>query len=201
MPFEKHTKRHYNDIFVDYDNDSMNRICKDRWNIYEEKPIRNAGEACLLMRKVANSDISRIEAVLSILKEHPKSIIFYNFDYELEALRHMCENNHILWSEWNGHSHEALLDGDQWVYLVQYTAGAEGWNCITTDTVIFFSLNYSYKIMEQSAGRIDRMNTPYFDLYYYRIRSKSPIDNGIFRALGQKKNFNEKVFMDSINSQ
>lgn len=201
MPFEKHTKRHYNDIFVDYDNDSMNRICKDRWNIYEEKPIRNAGEACLLMRKVANSDISRIEAVLSILKEHPKSIIFYNFDYELEALRNMCENNHILWSEWNGHSHEALLDGDQWVYLVQYTAGAEGWNCITTDTVIFFSLNYSYKIMEQSAGRIDRMNTPYFDLYYYRIRSKSPIDNGIFRALGQKKNFNEKVFMDSINSQ
>lgn len=201
MPFEKHTKRHYNDIFVDYDNDSMNRICKDRWNIYEEKPIRNAGEACLLMRKVANSDISRIEAVLSILKEHPKSIIFYNFDYELEALRHMCENNHILWSEWNGHSHEALLDGDQWVYLVQYTAGAEGWNCITTDTVIFFSLNYSYKIMEQSAGRIDRMNTPYFDLYYYRIRSKSPIDNGIFRALCQKKNFNEKVFIDSINSQ
>ena len=201
MPFEKHTKRHYNDIFVDYDNDSMNRICKDRWNIYEEKPIRNAGEACLLMRKVANSDISRIEAVLSILKEHPKSIIFYNFDYELEALRHMCENNHILWSEWNGHSHEALLDGDQWVYLVQYTAGAEGWNCITTDTVIFFSLNYSYKIMEQSAGRIDRMNTPYFDLYYYRIRSKSPIDNGIFRALGQKKNFNEKVFIDSISSQ
>lgn len=201
MPFEKHTKRHYNDIFVDYDNDSMNRICKDRWNIYEEKPIRNAGEACLLMRKVANSDISRIEAVLSILKEHPKSIIFYNFDYELEALRHMCENNHILWSEWNGHSHEALLDGDHWVYLVQYTAGAEGWNCITTDTVIFFSLNYSYKIMEQSAGRIDRMNTPYFDLYYYRIRSKSPIDNGIFRALGQKKNFNEKVFIDSISSQ
>lgn len=201
MPFEKHTKRHYNDIFVDYDESLMNRICKNRWNIYEEKPIRNAGEACLLMRKVANSDISRINAVLSILKDHPKSIIFYNFDYELESLRKMCEDNHILWSEWNGHIHEALLDSDQWVYLVQYTAGAEGWNCITTDTVIFFSLNYSYKIMEQSAGRIDRMNTPYFDLYYYRIRSKSPIDNGIFRALGQKKNFNEKAFIDSINSQ
>lgn len=201
MPFEKHTKRHYNDIFVNYDESLMNRVCKDRWNIYEEKPIRNAGEVCLLMRKVANSDISRIDAVLSILKDHPKSIIFYNFDYELESLRQMCEDNHILWSEWNGHIHEALLDSDQWVYLVQYTAGAEGWNCITTDTVIFFSLNYSYKIMEQSAGRIDRMNTPYFDLYYYRIRSKSPIDNGIFRALGQKKNFNEKTFIDSMSSQ
>ena len=201
MPFKKNTKRHYYDIFVNYNDKLMTRVCKDRWNIYEKKPIRNAGEACLLMRKVANSDDSRIEAVLSILEKHPKSIIFYNFDYELEALRQMCRENHILWSEWNGHIHEALLDGDEWVYLVQYTAGAEGWNCITTDTVIFFSLNYSYKIMEQSAGRIDRMNTPYFDLYYYRIRSKSPIDNGIFKALSQKKNFNEKVFINNMPSQ
>ena len=201
MPMKRNTVRHYSDILVDYDETLMKKVVDDRWNIEKDCPIENAGEACLLMRKVVNSSPSRCKAILDILCKCQKAIVFYNFDYELMALRDMCIRSKIEWAEWNGHLHESLLDTDRWVYLVQYTAGAEGWNCITTDTIIFYSLNYSYKIMEQAAGRIDRMNTPYKDLYYYRLKSNSPIDQSIFRALKSKKTFNEKIFMRDWDSQ
>lgn len=194
MPFARDTVRHYEDVFVEYDASMYECISKKRWNLFENKPIRNASEACLTLRKLVNKDPSRVMAIEELLKTHPKAIIFYNHDYELDELRRMCKRNSIEHGELNGHRHDSLPKIDRWVYLVQYTAGAEGWNCIETDTIIFYSLNYSYKIMEQSAGRIDRLNTPYKDLYYYRIRSKSSIDNAIFSCLTKKRRFNEKVF-------
>ena len=141
-----------------------------------------------------NSDDSRQIAVLEILEDHPKAIIFYNFDYELEILREIGYEEGTEIAEWNGHKHDALPTGNKWVYLVQYTAGCEGWNCITTDTIIFFSQNYSYKVQHQAEGRINRLNTPYQDLYYYHLRSRSGIDLAIHRALMDKKTFNEGAF-------
>lgn len=195
MPFEKHTKRNVIDIFTDYNEELYSIISKDRWNPYEERPIKDISEVCYVMRKAVNSDLSRIEETIRLISKHKKVIVFYNFDYELELLRTMCFENHIPWGEWNGHNHQSIPEDDMWVYLVQYTAGAEGWNCIKTDTIIFYSLNYSYKIMEQASGRIDRMNTPFFNLYYYRLRSRSSIDSAIFKTLCSKKTFNEKNFI------
>lgn len=195
MPFKKHTIRHMIDVFVPYDENLYSVISKDRWNPFEDRPIKDISEVCYSMRKAVNSDSARIEQVISLLAKNPKAIIFYNFDYELDMLRTMCFENHISWGEWNGHNHQSIPEGDRWVYLVQYTAGSEGWNCIKTNVVIFYSLNYSYKIMEQASGRIDRMNTPYFDLYYYRLRSRSSIDSAIFKTLMNKKTFNEKKFL------
>ena len=131
---------------------------------------------------------------MEILEKHPKAIIFYNFDYELELLRQLCGSSGLNVAEWNGHNHQPIPTGESWVYLVQYTAGAEGWNCITTDTIIFYSENYSYKIMEQSAGRIDRMTTPFTDLYYYHLKSRSGIELAIAKSLREKKEFNQSAF-------
>ena len=195
MKFVKSTKQHHKVIFTDYDKELMQRLAKDRWNIYKEEPIRDASELCYAMRKLVNSDASRIDRVMLLLNDHPKAIIFYNFDYELEILRNAMYEAKYKFGEWNGHRHDALPSGDKWAYLVQYTAGAEGWNCTTTDTVIFYSLNYSYKSMTQAAGRIDRMNTPYEDLYYFKLTTKSQIDGAIGKALDSKKTFNEKQFM------
>lgn len=194
MPFRRHTQRHYRDIFVEYDDPMYATISRERWNPFESRPIKDVGETCFTLRRLVNLDPSRIEAVENLLEKHSKAIIFYNFDYELVELRRMCRDNSIDHTEWNGHRHDPLPTGDKWVYLVQYTAGAEGWNCVETNVVIFYSLNYSYKIMEQASGRIDRVNTSYQDLYYYRIRSRSSIDNAIFSCLGRKQRFNEKVF-------
>jgi hypothetical protein len=141
-----------------------------------------------------NSDARRIEAVKGIMELHPKAIVFYNFDSELEMLRKMAESEGILCAEWNGHKHEPIPGGDKWVYLVQYAAGAEGWNCIETDTMIFYSQNYSYKCMAQASGRIDRLNTPFVDLYYYHLMSRAPIDLAINRAIKEKRTFNERGF-------
>ena len=204
MDFKRHTIQHDEDVFVSYDICAYKDVTKTRTNPYEQvkmpdgrlvnKPIENASEFCYLLRKIVNSDVSRQVAVLEILEKHPRAIIFYNFDYELDILKNIYYGEDVRIAEWNGHAHEPIPTSDKWVYLVQYTAGAEGWNCITTDTIIFYSQNYSYKVLVQSKGRIDRLNTPYKDLYYYHIRSRSGIDLAITRALNNKKKFNETGF-------
>lgn len=194
MNFDRETVQHHNDIFVSYDKDKYKYVMKNRWDIWKEEPIMNAGGLCYALRRIVNSDESRCEKLLDIFKEHPKIIVFYNFDYELEILKKLDYGKNVKVAEWNGHKHEPVPSKGKWVYLVQYTAGAEGWNCITTDTIVFYSQNYSYKIMHQSAGRIDRMNTPFTDLYYYHLKTKSSIDVAINRALRSKAKFNEKDF-------
>lgn len=195
MKSEKMTIPHYIPILVDYDKNEYRKIWKDRWDPYEHKPIKETAKLCYLLRKVVNSDVSRIDRVRYLLTTNvPKAIIFYNFDYELEKLRSMLDEENIVYAEWNGQKHEPVPDEPCWVYLVQYSAGAEGWNCISTNVIIFYSQNYSYRITTQAAGRIDRMNTKYRDLYYYTLKSSAPIDLAITRALKEKRNFNERSF-------
>ena len=194
MDDQRTTIPHHEDVFVSYDISAYRELTRTRWNPWLEKPIETASELCYAWRKIVNSDESRQIAVLEILEDHPKAIIFYNFDYELEILRGIGYEEGTEIAEWNGHKHDALPTGSKWVYLVQYTAGCEGWNCVTTDTIIFFSQNYSYKVQHQAEGRINRLNTPYQDLYYYHLRSRSGIDLAIHRALMDKKTFNEGAF-------
>lgn len=196
MDFLKSTKAYHINIDVGYDRIRYHELCKTRWNPWEDRPILNASEFCYALRKIVNSDQSRELAVLEIIESHPKVIIFYNFDYELEILKKIGENLYpaVEMAEWNGHKHQEIPKGKRWIYLVQYTAGCEGWNCIETDTIIFYSQNYSYKVLTQACGRIDRLNTPFKDLYYYHLKSKSGIDLAISKALKKKKNFNEGKF-------
>lgn len=201
MDFERKTISHHEDVYVNYDISKYKDITRNRWDIWEDKPIENAGGLCYAWRKLVNTDVSRQVALLEIVEKHPKAIIFYNFDYELDILKNLYYGDDFEIAEWNGHKHQPIPESDKWVYLVQYNAGAEGWNCIKTDTVIFYSQNYSYKIMAQSSGRIDRLNTPFTDLYYYHLKSRSGIDLAISRTLKNKKKFNETKFVKqySIN--
>lgn len=194
MNFKRKTEQHHEDIYVDYDKVTYKDVMKRRWDIWKDEPITNAGGLCYALRRIVNSDQSRALKLLEIFEDHPKMIVFYNFDYELDILKSLYYGENVTVAEWNGHKHEPTPRKGKWVYLVQYTAGAEGWNCITTDTIVFYSQNYSYKIMHQSAGRIDRMNTPFTDLYYYHLKTKSSIDIAIARALHDKKKFNENSF-------
>jgi hypothetical protein len=177
---------------VEYNEDLLASVIKNRWHIYQNRPIRDIAELFGVMRRVVNEDPSRVRAIQRLMGEHPKMVIFYNFNYELEALRRLGSEIEI--AEWNGWKHEELPKSEKWLYLVQYVAGSEGWNCVETDTIVFYSLTYSYKIWEQAHGRIDRMNTPFTDLHYYTLRSKSVIDTAIWRSLSAKKNFNAAKF-------
>lgn len=305
MPYERHTTRHVVEVPLEFDKAKLDRVLKDRWHIYENRPLRDVAEMFSVGRKLVNSDPSRLEMVKELWKKHPKLIIFYNFNYELEILRTLAISNDTLkississsktsskntllygpgmigsktyllpevamqsasvgwqreskkrsslmgfdgslnspdslppWStetsygqqsessmrsrnarvalstmepvsgnssilsdgmlpiiaEWNGHKHEPIPIGDRWLYLVQYTAGAEGWNCIETDAMLMYSRNYSWKILEQSFGRIDRLNTPFKDLWYYDFMSDSFIDRAIGRSLKAKETFNESKY-------
>lgn len=194
MDFDRKTVQHHEDVYVSYDIPKYKDAIRNRWNPYKNEPIEQASGLCYVLRRIVNEDISRQTALLDIVADHPRVIIFYNFDYELDILKNLVYINDgdcLDIAEWNGHKHQPIPESDKWVYLVQYTAGAEGWNCIKTDTIIFYSQNYSYKIVQQATGRIDRLNTPFTDLYYYHLKSRSGIDLAISKALKEKKKFNE----------
>ena len=191
MDFKRETIAHHEDIIVQYDISKYKETMRNRWDPYNNEPITNASGLCYILRKIVNSDESRQIALMDILESRPKVIVFYNFDYELDILKGLHYGKDVQIAEWNGHSHQPIPTSKSWVYLVQYTAGCEGWNCIKTDTIVFYSQNYSYKVMAQAAGRIDRLNTPYTDLYYYHLKSRSGIDLAISKALKDKKKFNE----------
>ena len=191
MDFKRETVAHHEDIIVQYDISKYKEAMRNRWDPYNNEPITNASGLCYVLRKIVNSDESRQIALMDILESRPRVIVFYNFDYELDILMNLAYGKGVEVAQWNGHKHQPIPDSDKWVYLVQYNAGAEGWNCIKTDTIVFYSQNYSYKVMQQSAGRIDRLNTPHIDLYYYHLKSRSSIDLAISKALRDKKKFNE----------
>lgn len=190
MNFKRPTVAHHIDVECSYDKAQYKNAMKERWDPFKNEPIAQASGLCYVLRKIVNSDSSRIEATINLLREKKRAIIFYNFNYELDALRNALNDLGYVYSEWNGQCHEKIPNGDAWAYLVQYSAGAEGWNSTETDTIIFYSLNYSYKIMAQAAGRIDRLNTPYTDLYYYHLKSFASIDIAIAKAIDNKRIFN-----------
>ena len=194
MQYQTEAILHDIDILCDFDKELYKKVVKNRYDFENDIPIESASKMCYLMRKISNNDKSRLLAVESIIKSNPKTIIFYNFDYELEAIKEYFKDR-VLIAEWNGHKHEDIPHKDSWIYLVQYASGAEGWNCTETDTIIFYSQTYSYKTLVQSKGRIDRLNSPFKDLYYYHLKTKSSIDIGIGRTLANKKRFNETKFM------
>ena len=191
MDFSRKTIPHHEDVYVKYDISKYREAMRTRWDPFKNEPIQQAAGLCYVLRRIVNEDESRQMALLELAEKHPRMIIFYNFDYELDILKGLYYGENVCIAEWNGHAHEPIPTSKSWVYLVQYTAGCEGWNCIKTDTIVFYSQNYSYKVLAQAAGRIDRLNTPYTDLYYYHLKTRSGIDLAISKALNEKKQFNE----------
>ena len=191
MDFSRKTIAHHEDIYVKYDVMKYKDAMRTRWDPFKNEPIQQASGLCYVLRRIVNEDESRQVALLEIFEKHPKIIIFYNFDYELDILKGLYYGNDCEIAEWNGHEHQLIPQSKKWVYLVQYAAGCEGWNCIKTDTIVFYSQNYSYKVLAQASGRIDRLNTPFRDLYYYHLKTRSGIDLAISKALSEKKQFNE----------
>ncbi len=201
MNYKHEINTHHEDAYCNYDISLYKDTMRNRWDYFKEEPVRDAAGLCYCLRRIVNSDESRQIKLLELLEDHPKVIIFYNFNYELEILRNLIYPEGTEFAEYNGQKHQDIPTGSKWVYAVQYNAGAEGWECTKTNCIIFYSQNYSYKMTTQAAGRIDRLNTPYTDLYYYHLRSRSGIDLAISKALKNKKNFNEMKFTKWDNSR
>lgn len=195
MPFKRHTTRHHIEVKTKYDEELYLETVKSRFNPFTQEPIKNVSEYTQVLRKITYISDHRQHKARWLIDIHDRIIVFYNYTYELEILKGICEELGKLYFQWNGKKHERLPDDGDWVYLVQYTAGAEGWNCVTTNVVLFYSLNYSYRITEQSEGRIDRLNTPFTDLYFYALTSDSSIDKGVEAALDKKGKFNAKAWV------
>ena len=200
MNVERNTIAHRINIVLEYDKELYKKTTNDRWDFLEDKPIENASRYTQLQRRIVNSDESRINRLKEIIESHKKVIVFYNFNYERDIMLELLGEMRIPIAELNGHVHSPIPETDRWVYLVQYNAGSEGWNCVETNVIVFFSLSYSYRMTHQAAGRIDRRNTPFEDLYYYYFYSNSSIDKAILKCLEAKKDFNEKKYYEKMTS-
>ena len=194
MDYKHEINVHHEDLYCEYDIDKYRFVMRNRWNIYKNEPIADAGGLCYVLRQLVNSDESRQMKLLEILEDYPRAIIFYNYNYERDILLNLQYGEGVEVAEWTGHKHQEVPNSTKWVYICQYTSACEGWECTKTNCVIFYSQSYSYKVMTQAAGRIDRLNTPFDDLYYYHLKSRSGIDLAISRALRDKKKFNERKF-------
>ena len=200
MHVERETLKHRIDILCDYDKELYSKMEKDKWDFVEEKPIENVSRFVQLQRRIVNTDPSRITKLNELLFFHQKVIVFYNFNYERDMILDLLHELNLPYGEWNGKMHTSIPETERWAYIVQYNAGSEGWNCSDTNVIIFYSLNYSYRMTHQAAGRIDRRNTPFKDLYYYYFYSKSSIDGAILKSLEKKKDFNEKKYCQKMTS-
>lgn len=200
MPVQRKTVPHRINIITNYDEILYKNMAKDRWDFIDDKPIENASRYVQLQRRIVNGDINRITRLKEILEIHERVIVFYNFDYERDSILKLIKDMNLAHGELNGHTHSDIPENDRWIYIVQYNSGSEGWNCINTNVIVFFSLSYSYRMMHQAAGRIDRRNTPYKDLYYYYLYSNSSIDKAILKSLEKKKDFNEKKYYEKMTS-
>lgn len=202
MDFNRPTEHHHIDVNCEYDIPKYKEVMKTRWDPYKDEPITQASSLCYALRRIVNEDESRQTALLDIVADNERTIVFYSYDYELDILRnlgYMNDGDAVEVAEWNGHKHQPIPNKKKWVYLVQYASGCEGWNCIATNTMVFYSQQYSYKVLNQACGRIDRLNTKYVDLYYYHLKSTAPIDLAINKAISEKKTFNEnKYFNDTL---
>lgn len=199
MDFNRPTEHHHIDVHCEYDISKYKNLMKTRWDPYKDEPITQASSLCYALRRIVNEDESRQTALLDIVADNERTIVFYSYDYELDILRnlgYMNDGDAVEVAEWNGHKHQPIPNKKKWVYLVQYTSGCEGWNCIATNTMVFYSQQYSYKVLNQACGRIDRLNTKYVDLYYYHLKSTAPIDWAISKAISEKKTFNENKYFD-----
>ena len=197
MTVTRHTVPHHEDVYCDYNIPLYKDVIRNRWDPYKQEPLKQASELCYLLRKIVNSDESRQVKLLEILEDRPRAIIFYSYDYERDILMNLGYGDDVEIAEWTGHKHQPIPDSEKWVYLVNYASGAEGFNCISTNTIIFYSQTYSYKTLTQAAGRVDRLNTKFVDLYYYHLKSRSGIDLAISKALREKRRFNEQKWIDS----
>lgn len=195
MEFKRSTKRHRQMIFSKHDEVLYNRVLRERWNVFDDKPIENVSEMLQCLRKVVATDDDRIFNAKVLMDIYDRIIVFYNYNYERDILIRIANELGKEYWEWNGHAHQEVPNLDNWLYFVQYTAGAEGWNCITTNTILFYSMNYSYKITEQAEGRIDRLNTKYVDLEYYFLTSNASVDKDVYKAIRTKQKFNESAWL------
>lgn len=188
----KHDIQKFNEnVYCSYDVGKYKEAIRTRWNPYKEQPIQDAGGLCYVLRRIVNEDQSRQVKLLEIIEDHPKVLIFYNFDYERDILLNLAYPPGTEVAEWSGHRHQPAPVGKKWVYICQYNA-CEGWELTSTNCVVFYSQNYSYKVVTQAAGRVDRLNTPYNELFYFHLKSRSGIDLAISRALHEKRKFNER---------
>lgn len=138
----------------------------------------------------------KLEAFKDLLEStNDRLIVFYNFNNELDTLKHVCDALGRAYSIINGqvkdlYAYENKRDS---VTLVQYQAGAMGLNLQKSCRICYFSPPLSSELFEQSKKRIHRLGQQNTCFYYY-LTCKSSIEEKIYKTLEMRCDYTNKLF-------
>lgn len=122
-------------------------------------------------------------------------IVFYNFNAELDALKHISDMLGRVSSIVNGkvkdlYAYDQINDS---VTFIQYQAGAMGLNLQKANKIVYFTPPLSSELFEQSKKRIHRIGQDKTCFYYY-LTCKSSIEEKIYATLKMRKDYTEALF-------
>ena len=153
----------------------------------------------LYARQIASGyNKHKLEAVNDLIAStNDRLIIFYNFNQEYSALRKICEAHNRPISTVNGMVKDlsAFESESDAIALIQYQAGAMGLNLQIANKIIYFSLPERSELFEQSKKRIHRLGQE-TSCFYYLLMAKDSVDEAIYKALEQKRDFTDELFKE-----
>lgn len=141
---------------------------------------------------------SKLDELKELLEEigNNQVIIWANFHHEIGTLLKELPGSAALWHG-TPDREQVIADfkADKMQYLIANPqSAAHGLTFTNCKYAVYFSLNYSYELHEQSINRIHRIGQKWPCTYYYLVADKT-IDELIYKVLQGKKTVSDEVLM------
>ena len=154
------------------------------------EPLDSAPKLTWALRQYAEEAPEKVRWVIEKLEGIENGLIFVNTIAALEGLSFALKEAGIKHGVWYGKKKDDFADHN--VMIVQYQSGGTGLNLQKFSTTIFLSPCYSFIDYTQAVGRTYRNGQPN-KCTFYHLRAFGTIDNAIYEALNEKRDFDDKL--------
>jgi SNF2 family DNA or RNA helicase len=151
----------------------------------------------------------KMDVLRDFMEDYPKGkklVIFARFLSEIDAIKEMLEKMGITVATLMGATTDRGLVVDNFqngtdpqVLVAQIATGGIGITLTAADTVVFYSVGYSYEDYQQARARVHRIGQKN-NVTYVNIVARRTVDEGIIEALQEKKNVAD-VVVDRIKAR
>lgn len=146
-----------------------------------------------------------LKELIESFEDEKKLVIFAEFKYSIRKISELLQKMKIRF---------VVLDGDQkdktiWrkfqadpkikVIVCQYATANSGIDLFASDTIIYYEMTTRSLFLEQSRDRIHRTGQVNKCSYYFLL-TKGSIEEAIYKTLAGYSDFNEKLFIEYMNS-
>lgn len=162
-----------------------------------DEPLDSASKLTWALRKHVELAPEKMNWVVEKVEGLENALIFANTIDAIEELSAKLKAAGIDHGVYYGKKKDKFDDHD--VMIVQYQSGGTGLNLQKFNTTIFLSPCYSFIDYTQAIGRTYR-NGQEKRCTFYHLRAEGTIDNAIYKALEEKRDFDDKLVGVDDNS-